>query len=259
MMKSAVKILAVIPLLYLIGLPVFMTVKSKKTLCSGVVITIKDSAEYSFVTKRDIQNIIAGTAGRITGRQVSDIPVAEIEKNLYRLRELKNADVYLTIDGVLNVVADQREPIMRVKAKDGNDYYIDNEGVVIRKRNLYPPRLHIISGNIIITKRMLEGVSVLDTAIKRSILKDIFYLVSYIRSDSFWSAQIDQVYIDGNDEIDLIPRVGNHIIHLGTAESFTGKLKNLRVFYEEVLPEVGWNKYSVINLAFKDQIVCRRR
>lgn len=259
MMKTVVKILVIIPLLYLIGLPVFMTVKGKKTLCSGVDITIKDSALYSFVKKRDIQNIIAGTAGNIKGRKISDIPVAEIEENLYRLRELKRADVYITIDGVLHVVADQREPIMRVKAKDGNDYYVDNEGIVIRKRNLYPPRLHIVSGNIIISQRMLEGVSVLDTAIKRSILKDIFYLVSFIRSDSFWSAQIDQVYVDGNDEIDLIPRAGNHIIHLGTAENFTEKLKNLRVFYEEVLPEVGWNKYSVINIAFKDQIVCRRR
>jgi len=25
------------------------------------------------------------------------------------------------------------------------------------------------------------------------------------------------------------------------------------------LPEVGWNKYSLINLEFRDQIVCRIR
>ncbi|HBC79552.1 MAG TPA: cell division protein FtsQ, partial [Bacteroidales bacterium] len=40
---------------------------------------------------------------------------------------------------------------------------------------------------------------------------------------------------------------------------FENKLKNLEVFYDRVLPEVGWNKYSNINLAFKGQIVCRRR
>jgi cell division protein FtsQ len=106
---------------------------------------------------------------------------------------------------------------------------------------------------------MLNGVSILDTSIKNSILKDIFYLVNYINRDDFWSAQIDQIFVDGNDEIDLIPRVGNHTVHLGNAENFETKLSILEKFYDKVLPEVGWNKYSVINLAFKDQIVCKRR
>lgn len=106
---------------------------------------------------------------------------------------------------------------------------------------------------------MLNGVSVLDTSIRNSILKDIYYLVGYINHDDFWSAQIDQIFVDRNDEVELIPRVGNHTVHLGSTENFEGKLRNLRVFYDKVLPEVGWNKYSTINLAFKDQIVCKRR
>jgi cell division protein FtsQ len=131
--------------------------------------------------------------------------------------------------------------------------------VVVRRRNLYTPRLHIVGGNVNISQAMLNGVSVLDTSIRNSILKDIYYLVDYINSDSFWAAQIDQIYVDSYDEIDLIPRVGNHIIHLGSADDFEVKLRNLRVFYDKVLPVVGWNKYSNINLAFRDQIVCRRR
>ena len=106
---------------------------------------------------------------------------------------------------------------------------------------------------------MLEGVSVLDTVIKNTILRDIYYLVDYVRDDDFWSAQIDQIYVDKDNEIDLIPRAGNHLIHIGTAENFEGKLKNLRAFYEKVLPVTGWNKYSLINLEFRDQIVCKRR
>ena len=106
---------------------------------------------------------------------------------------------------------------------------------------------------------MLNGVSVLDTSIKNSILKDIYYLVEYINDDSFWSAQIDQIYVDNNDEIDLIPRVGNQLIHLGSIENLEGKLRNLAELYDKVLPEVGWNKYSMINLEYKDQIVCKKR
>jgi cell division protein FtsQ len=110
-----------------------------------------------------------------------------------------------------------------------------------------------------ISSAMLNGVSVLDTSIKNTILKDIYYLVEYINDDSFWSAQIDQIYVNNDDQIDLIPRVGSHIIHLGTTENLEGKLRNLLTFYDKVLPEVGWNKYSVINLEYKDQIVCKKR
>ena len=135
------------------------------------------------------------------------------------LRELKEAEVYMTVDGTIHVYVDQRDPVMRVMPDGGGDFFVDNEGVVVRKRNLYTPRLHVVGGNINISSAMLNGVSVLDTSIKNSILKDIYYLVDYINDDSFWSAQIDQIYVDSNDEIDLIPRVGNQIIHLGTTEN----------------------------------------
>jgi cell division protein FtsQ len=142
---------------------------------------------------------------------------------------------------------------------EGGDYFIDDEGVVLRRQTSYNPRLHIVVGNINISRAMLDGTSVLDTTIRNTILKDIYHLVSYIKKDDFWSAQIDQIYVDRSNKIELIPRVGNHIIRLGTIENFNGKLKNLETFYTEVLPEVGWNKYSVINLEYKDQIVCKKR
>ncbi|MCD7935525.1 MAG: cell division protein FtsQ, partial [Tannerellaceae bacterium] len=33
----------------------------------------------------------------------------------------------------------------------------------------------------------------------------------------------------------------------------------LQVFYEQAIPKVGWDKYSLINLKFKDQIVCTKK
>jgi len=258
-MKKIFAILLLLPTLYLVAVPVYYAGKSLRMPFTGINITIADSSEYHFITHNRIQNLIDNNYGKIIGKPVGEVRLSEIENDLSSLRELKVAEVYVTAEGALNVYADQRDPVMRVLANDGGDYYIDNEGIVIRRRNLYSPRLHIVGGNVNISQAMLDGVSVLDTSIKNSILKDIYYLVDYIKNDSFWSAQIDQIYVDGNNEIDLIPRVGNHLIHLGTADNFEGKLRNLSEFYDKVLPAVGWNKYSVINLAFSDQIVCRRR
>lgn len=258
MKQKILKILCLIPVLYLIVIPVFMSDSSGSALCRGVSIDLKDSSVYHFVTKRSLLNLVHAS-GKILGRPVREIPVAEIEEKIRGIREIRNAEVYVAVDGTIHIYADQRNPVMRVIPDGGGDFFIDEDGVLVRKRNLYNPRLHIVGGNITITQKMLDGISILDTAIKNSILKDIFFLVGYIKDDDFWSAQIDQIYVNGNNGIDLIPRVGNHVIHIGTTESLDSKLRNLRAFYDKVLPEVGWNKYSLINLEYKDQIVCKKR
>jgi cell division protein FtsQ len=257
-MKIIVKILIIIPALYLVIMPAFLARITGSVPCGGINIRIDDSSYYNFVSKREIASLIYQNNTKIFGQPVKDLPLPEIEGRIARLRELKKADVYTTIDGVLHVSVDQRDPVMRVIA-DGGDYFIDEDGIVVRRRGLYTPRLHIVGGNIRITGPMLNGVSVFDTSIKHSILKNIYQLVDYINRDNFWSAQIDQIYVDDDDEIDLIPRLGNNVVHLGTTENFEGKFRNLEAFYKKVLPEVGWNKYELINLEFKDQIVCRKR
>jgi cell division protein FtsQ len=258
-MKRFVKILFIVPSFYLILMPVYLNRKTGSTLCGGISIGISDSSEYHFVTKRDIQNLIERSGTPVLGRPLMDIPLAEIENRIAGLKELKTTELYCTIDGVLHVYADQRNPVMRVISNNGGDYFVDEDGVVIRRKGLYTPRLHIVGGNVNISSAMLNGISVLDTSIKHSVLKDIYVLLNFINSDNFWSAQIDQIYVDKDDEIDLIPRVGNQIVHLGNVENYEGKLRNLETFYRKVMPESGWNKYDLINLEFKDQIVCRKR
>ena len=257
-MKVLIKILIIIPALYLVVMPVYLEHVTGSVPCPGISIRIDDSARFHFITRREVANIISQSGTRIIGQPAGSLPLPAIEEKIAIRRELRVAEVYTTIDGVLHVSGYQRIPVMRVIA-NGGDYFVDEEGIVIRSRGLYNPRLHIIGGNIRITAPMLNGISIFDSINKNSILRDIYEFVEYIDNDSFWSAQIDQIYVDNDDEIDLIPRLGNNIIHLGTTENFEGKLRNLEAFYKKVLPEVGWNKYGLINLEFKDQIVCRRR
>jgi cell division protein FtsQ len=258
-MKRLIKIVFVIALLYIVLIPVYLASSTISVPFRGISVDLRDSANLHFVTKRQLLNAALGNSEKMAGKPIKNISVPEIEERINSLKELKVAEAYSSIDGKIHIYADQRDPVMRVMPESGGDYFIDSEGYVFRKRNLYNPRLHIVEGNVTITQAMLSGVSVLDTAIKNSILKDIFFIVGYIKDDDFWSAQIDQIYVDKNNEIDLLPRAGSQVIHLGSAENLEGKLRNLEAFYDKVLPEVGWNKYSVINLEFRDQIVCKRR
>ena len=79
--------------------------------------------------------------------------------------------------------------------------------------------------------------------------------------DNFFSpvVQIDQIYINENNEVQLIPRVGDHLIVLGNFDRYEQKLEKLRKFYLFGLNETSWNIYSKIDLRFKDQVVCTRK
>jgi cell division protein FtsQ len=258
-MRKILQITLLIPVLYMLIMPFFLSASATSKPCSRISINIIDSSDYHFVTKRQLLNLVYGNGGAIIGKPLKNIKVADIEGRINKLKELKEAEVYASIDGTLHIYINQRNPVMRVMPAEGGDFFVDEEGFLFRKRNLYNPRLHIIEGNINITPAMLDSLSILDTLIRNTILKDVYHFVSYIDNDNFWAAQIDQIYVDGDNEIDIIPRVGNHTIHLGTFENYREKLRNLEALYDKVLPEVGWNKYSVINLEFRDQIVCKRR
>ena len=90
-------------------------------------------------------------------------------------------------------------------------------------------------------------------------MKSLFYLTNVIRHDKFWNAQVEQIYIEPNQDIVLIPRVGDHKIIFGDTSNALEKFENLLVFYQKALPKVGWQTYHTINVKFKGQLVCSRR
>jgi len=61
--------------------------------------------------------------------------------------------------------------------------------------------------------------------------------------------------VNQNHEIELIPRVGNQRILLGNADSLEAKFHNLRVFYKQALPQVGWDAYKLINIKYANQVI----
>jgi len=256
-MRILKKILIFLTSAYLVVAPFYLTWLVRNEPCREVNIYIEELPDFNLITEREISEIVRSSNPAITGRKLKELRICDIEDRLKQLHELRVAEVYYTVDGRICIYILQRNPILRVFAS-GGDYFLDDEGVLIRKKKPGTPRLHVAGGNITVSRKMLDGISVLDTSIKKSVLKDIYHIVKYIRDDRFWSAQIDQIWVDDNSEINLIPRTGKHIIHLGSAEDFTGKLENLEAFYMKILPLAGWDTYRRINLEFKGQIVCNK-
>ncbi len=62
--------------------------------------------------------------------------------------------------------------------------------------------------------------------------------------------------MDPQGDVELFPKVGNHVILMGRVSDLEDKFQRLYVFYRMGLNKVGWNKYNVINIKYKNQVVC---
>ncbi len=205
-----------------------------------------------FIKENDIRKTIQKTFGLdLQGRQVADMELDHIERVMLGQPFVKDADVFIDGNSKLGIRITQREPIMRVIDDDGGNYYLDDTGTQMPTSRYYTARVVVVTGQLPsyspdfqVTKQKLR-------------LKDVFGLVKIIDSNEFYKAMIEQIQVNSAGEFILSPKIGDQTILLGGIEHVEEKLHRLEIFYKNAMPQVGWNKYSVINLKYNGQIVCK--
>ncbi|MFO7574028.1 MAG: hypothetical protein R6W67_02590 [Bacteroidales bacterium] len=257
-MKRIFKILLLIPILYIVVMPFWFRHTSGNVACGELNIIISDSSEYRFVSEQQIRDRLYDGPNRFAGIPATEIKLEEIENHIASINELRRTEAYITIDGKLHIEVGQRKPVLRVHSSSGSEYYIDEEGYILKKRGLYPPRVHIASGRIDIKEGYIAGSRVGDPGMP-VVLTDLFELVLYLKKSQLWSAIIDQIEVATGGDIVLIPRTGGHRVVLGDLGNLTVKMNALEEFYRHVLPATGWDAYSVINLKYEDQLIAKKR
>lgn len=85
--------------------------------------------------------------------------------------------------------------------------------------------------------------------------------VEIVSNDAFWRSEIVQIVLsegyDGAMQLGVVPRSGGFLIDFGYMDRLEEKLRDLALFYEQGLRNMGWTKYSHISLRYADQIVCK--
>ena len=237
--------------------------KSRQVLCTDINVEITDSLTNSFITRNDVVELIERRMYSPIGHPLWHINTLQIEKHLFELHPVRMVSAFKTSDGRLNIQIEQRKPIMRVINSRNQSYYIDTEGQILPLSSKFTAHVLIINGNILEPFQIKPDVKILSWNGKPNeqppLICQVFELGRYIAEDEFWNSQIAQIYVETPDDIELIPRVGAHVVKLGGVDDYETKLQKLKIFYERGLTAVGWNQYSEVNLKFKNQIICTKR
>lgn len=225
----------------------FIEVKKAGVVCKDIKIFIPGN-QY-FIDKDQIDNILQLKSNTLIGRKLENINMHELENKLKANPFIEFAKVYADMDGIICIEISQRQPMLRIMNQYDQDFYIDQHGLKLPLSENFTANVLVANG--LIDEPFSGKVDTLHTALAR----DVFKTADFIRKDSLWSAQIAQIYVNQNHEIELIPRVGSQRILLGNADSLATRFHNLKVFYKQALPQIGWDAYKLINIKYANQVI----
>jgi cell division protein FtsQ len=194
----------------------------------------------------------------------SELDIYAIENFLDSLNEIQSADVFLSLGNEWSIKVKTKLPVARIVMNRGEDFYIDSRQKLMRLSPYSKPKILAFTGMETVFQNQFDLDRIINNDSLKTIFKldEIYRISSYVCNDAFYDAQIVQVHYDREDGFVLIPRVGEHKIIFGSAnseEQVKQKFEKLTTFYEDVIPYEGWNKYKSINLKYENQIVAKKK
>ena len=225
--------------------------QNNQRLCYGVDVRITGASKHLFINEQDVKKILNDYSEvKPTGGPVQSIDLRKIERIIERDVWVKNAELYVDINGILQVRVDEREPVARIFTESNNSYYIDISLKMLPLSEKVTARVPVFTG-------FPAETAILNNK-EKNLLKDVYLLADAISKEPFLHALTEQIHIQ-HGKFEIIPKIGDQLILLGDSENYEQKLKNLKLFYQKVMTKTSWNRYSEINLQFKNQIVAKLR
>jgi cell division protein FtsQ len=245
--KREVKI--VVAVLIVAGIIAFTERRQSSATISDITIKMVNVDENHFLEERDIVDLIQLDKENLKGGSLNRVNFKEVEEKIKHESFIKDAQLYSDLKGNLVVRAELRRPIARIIRNDGPDGYIAEDGTLMPVSEKYTARVILVSGAYV---RQLVKEKNLNASEDG---KKLAELLNDIREDEFWNAQIAQLDIDSKMRITIFPQVGDERIEFGKPDDVHEKFRTLMIFYKEILPRMGWNKYDRVNLEYEGQIV----
>jgi cell division protein FtsQ len=217
---------------------------------SGIENTIFNNEK--FVDEKDILNVIKTVCkADPVGKAIGSFDLKQMETEIEKSTWVKNAELFFDNNKILKVSVQEREPVARLFTTSGNSFYIDATLKMLPLSDKFSAKLPVFTNfptdNIVLSKA------------DSNLLGEVKNVSLAIQKDSFRMAMIDQVDITAQYNFEMIPKIGNQLIVFGNGADAEEKFKRLELFYKNVLVKTGWNKYSVINVQYKNQVVAKIR
>jgi cell division protein FtsQ len=199
-----------------------------------------ESNENMFLTHEMVNNLLIQKLGGTSSIQKDKLDLNTLETVLDDHEMIEKAQVFSTIDGLLNTRITQKTPIVRV-ITDNDSYYLDYKGDKISLSQNFSARVPLVSGEISKGKE-----------------KPYLLLFNEIKKDDFLSKNITGAQIMPSGNVVLTNRSYDYKIAFGKPINVEKKLKNYKAFFQHAVKDTSIKSYKEVNVMFTQQVVCKK-
>jgi len=228
-----------------------VNVKNRKTV-NGVSIEITGVKKLYFLDKEDVRKIICtGNLKNPEGKRGTAFDLQALELKLEENVWVRDAELFFDNNMVLHVHVAEREPVARIFTVSGGSFFIDSSTHQMPVSNKMHVKLPVITSFPTDKRKLSKADSLL--------MRQVRDIACFIGQHEFFNAQIAQVDITPSRNFEMVPVIGNHVIEFGDGKNYESKFRRLSVFYQQVVPLVGFDRYSKISVQFDRQLIGTRK
>jgi cell division protein FtsQ len=213
------------------------------------------------ITKGEVDSIVHVHFGMLIGTPINQIDVGAIQVAVDRHPAVQSCNVFLGVDGILHVDIQQRAPMFRVLNSDGTGFYVDTLGQsfsLLDRAVAYVP-VFSVEGAIGSMEFPANKEYYDENALGLTYLDELVLFGNHMRKNADLKDWLEHVHLTSMGTIEVIPRIGRHVIDYGSIYNLEMKTNMLFQFYRSQLYITDLEKYSRINLNFENQIICEKR
>ncbi|HET7180087.1 MAG TPA: cell division protein FtsQ [Chryseosolibacter sp.] len=242
-----IRILAIIAVLFaLIGFTERIT---DDATVRTVQVRLENVHENHYLDENDIFRLMDLDLEQLKGADLSKVNFSEVEHRIRESPYVDEAELFSDLKGNLTVKVSLRRPIARMVWNNGPDAYIAEDGTIMPVSQKFTSRVLVISGDFVPSLLKVSNILEMEEG------RELMAMLNTIHEDTFWNAQIAQIDLDATARATLFAQVGDERIEFGKPDDLDVKFRKLKIFYKEILPRVGWNKYDRINVEYEGQVV----
>lgn len=249
-MKQPYKILVIVMGAILLAvLVVVANVNRSRSTVRGIEVNIRYGRMPQLVGEQTVRDSILSALPSLLQMPVGLVDYHAVTEAASRVPYLQDVSSSVSVSGKVVVRAKQRKPISRIYY--GNrEVYMDRNGILMPSSNMGCCNV-VVAGGDFAEPLCMDSLNAQLTA--------LWQVASFLDRESKYGNLIDQIYVERDGDIMMVPKLGNHVVELGTAEDLDAKFGNLLTFYRKGMPRAGWNTYSQVSLKYRGQVVCTKK
>lgn len=237
-MKGNWSVIRVLLLLVLVGvLYGFTRQRNEGRKLTGLEVHFTDE-NSPFITLSTVNKLLIQNSDSVTSITKETLVLKEMESRLLQNPMVRDAQVFVTVDGKLGAKIEQRNPIARVA--DNPSYYVDEDGEKMPLSKVYAARVPIITG------------------LSKTNFTELTPLLLKIRNDEFMKKSVVGIHKSKAGIIDFEMRKMDFNVRLGKMEGIERKFQNFKAFYQKAKRDNKLTSYRLVDLQFGNQVVATK-